>query len=115
MELAAHDLFSAELLQAASRSRPAAARGAPPSQHVGRYGRQPAYFVLRDQRVRQQDLAGAVGRSTGFVSAVLNGFSVPDRSFVEVVAQVLKRSERELFSAELLQAVGERSRDGQLS
>ena len=115
LDAAADDLFTSELLEAASRPRPPRRGGAPPSRRVGSHGRQPAYWVLREEGVRQGDMAARLGRSTGFVSAVLNGFSVPDRSFVEVVAKVLKRSERELFSAGLLQAVGERSRDGQLS
>ena len=100
--LAPDDLFTSELLQSASRHRPAVATGAPPSHRVGPYARQPAYFMLRERGVRQRDLASITGRSTGFVSAVLNGFSVPDRGFVEAVGEKLKRSKGELFSAEVL-------------
>ncbi len=102
--LAPDALFTSELLQVASRHRPMAARGAPPSHRVGPYGRQPVYFLLRDEGVRQGDLASLTGRSTGFVSAVLNGFSVPDRGFVEAVSARLRRSEVELFNAEALTA-----------
>jgi len=106
LNVAADELFSSEVLQATSRPRPPAPRGAPPSQYVGRYGRQPAYFALKDHGVRHQDLANIVGRSTGFVSAVLNGFSIPNGRFVDAVRETLgRRSKGELFTAELLQAM----------
>jgi hypothetical protein len=74
---------------------------------VGRYGRQPAYFALKDHGVRHQDLANIVGRSTGFVSAVLNGFSIPNGMFVDAVSETLgSMSKGELFTPELLEAMG---------
>ncbi len=112
LALAPDDLFTSELLQAASRHRPAVAAGAPPSQRVGPYARQPAYFVLREQGVRQRDLASITGRSTGFVSAVLNGFSVPDRGFVEAVSERLERTAGELFSSEVLRLLHFNERQG---
>ncbi|MDQ3569824.1 MAG: hypothetical protein M3396_04220, partial [Actinomycetota bacterium] len=100
-------LFTSEVLEASSRPRALVSAGAPPSGRVGRYGRQPAYWELRTRGVRQGALVPASGRSSGYISAVLNGFSLPDRRFVESLTGVTKLHPSGLFTTEVLDALGE--------
>ncbi len=100
-------LFTTELMEA-SRSRTAGLAGPPPSQRVGRYGRQPAYWALRAQGISQGQLGTRLGRSGGHVSLVLNGFLVPDRRFVQAVGDILDLPAAELFTDDLLDAVDDR-------
>jgi len=99
--LAPAELFTDELLEG-SRTRIAGRPGPPPSRRVGPYGRQPAYSLLRERGLRQHALAGVLGRTSGHVSQVLNGFILPDRRFVEAVSDALERSLCELFTDEVL-------------
>jgi hypothetical protein len=94
--LAPAELFTDELLEG-SRTRIAGRPGPPPSRRVGPYGRQPAYSLLRERGLRQHALAGVLGRTSGHVSQVLNGFILPDRRFVEAVSDALERPLCELF------------------
>ena len=71
---------------------------------AGRYGRQPAWWVLRERGTRHADLIPVTGRSSGYVSAVLSGFSVPTSHFVESVSAFLKLPPEELFTGEVLAA-----------
>lgn len=104
LELDPSDLFTVELLEA-SRTRPRSGPyGAPPSRHVGPYGRQPAYWVLRERGIRQGDLIPALGRTGGHISRVLNGFMPPDEWFVDTVSDVLGLAPSGLFTAEALRA-----------
>lgn len=103
--LGAGDLFTPEALEASSLPRSSLPVGAPPSRRVGRFGRQPAYWVLRGRGIRQGDLIPTSGHSAGYVSAVLNGFSLPDRGFVESLTGVTKLHPGELFTTEVLDTV----------
>jgi hypothetical protein len=47
-------------------------------------------------------LAGVLGRTSGHVSKVLNGFILPDRRFVEVVGDFLREPPAELLTDEVL-------------
>ncbi|HSH61838.1 MAG TPA: helix-turn-helix transcriptional regulator [Acidimicrobiales bacterium] len=96
--LAPSELFTVELVEA-SRTRIDDGRpGPPPSQRVGPYGRQPAYWRLRECGIRQHSLAARLGRTSGHVSKVLNGFILPDRRFVEEVSDALGMVPTELFT-----------------
>lgn len=106
LALEADQLFSTELMEA-SRSRIASLAGPPPSQRVGPYGRQPAYWSLRAQGVTQGELGARLGRSGGHVSLVLNGFLVPDRRLLQAVGDILDLPAAELFTADLLDAVAD--------
>jgi transcriptional regulator with XRE-family HTH domain len=79
---------------------------------IGRFGRQPAYRLLRERRIRQVDLVTATGRSKGHVSQVLNGSAVPTPSFVDAVSELLDLAPSDLFTAELLEASLVRTRVG---
>jgi len=74
LELTPAELFTNDLLDA-SRLRVTGLSGASPSQRVGRYGRQPAYWRLRECGIRQSDVGAMLGRNGGQISRVLNGFS----------------------------------------
>lgn len=89
----------------ASRTRDARLVGPPPSQRVGPYGRQPAYWMLRERRISQTDLGVAIACRGGHVSKVLNGFVLPDGRFVDAVVDALGMAPTELFSAEVLDAL----------
>jgi len=103
--LGAGDLFTPEVVEASSAPRSSLPSGAPPSRRVGRFGRQPAYWVLRSGGIRQGDLVPTSGHSGGYISAVLNGFSLPDSSFVEALTSVTKLHPGELFTTEVLDAL----------
>ncbi len=105
--LAPGDLFTPEVLEASSRPRSVLPAGAPPSRRVGRFGRQPAYWELRRRGIRQAALVPTSGRSSGYISAVLNGFSLPDRRFVESLTAVTKLRPSDLFTTEVLKTAGE--------
>lgn len=95
------ELFTAGLIEA-SRTRDFV--GPPPSPRVGPYGRQPAYWMLRRQGIRQHHLGAVLGRSPGQVSRVLNGFILPDQRFVEAVSNELQLAPIELFNEDVLDA-----------
>lgn len=99
--LTSAELFTAELIEA-SRARNPGVAGPPPSRRVGPYGRQAAYWRLREHGIRQQALAAALDRSSGHVSKVLNGFLLPDQQFVEAVSDFLREPSAELFTDEAL-------------
>ena len=61
--------------------------------------------MLRNQGIRQADLASFLGRSGGYVSSVLNGYRLPDRRFVEVVSEALKVPPSDLFTDQVLTAL----------
>lgn len=103
LQLAPAELFSNDLLDA-SRLRITGLSGPSPSQHVGPYGRQPAYWRLRERGVRQSDVGAMLGRSSGQISKVLNGFSLPDQRFVQVVSEVVKLAPQVLFADDVLDA-----------
>ncbi len=99
------ELFTEELIEA-SRARHATFAGPPPTRHVGPYGRQPAYWMLRERRIPQDDLGVILGRSgSGHVSKVLNGFLLPDRRFVEAASDVLLLPPATLFTEQVLKAL----------
>lgn len=102
LELTPAELFTNDLLDA-SRLRVTGLSGASPSQRVGRYGRQPAYWRLRECGIRQSDVGAMLGRNGGQISRVLNGFSPPDQRFVEVVSEVLKQAPSMLFTKDVLE------------
>jgi len=91
------ELFTPELIEA-SQTRHRRLVAAPPSENVGRHGRQPAYWVLRQRRIPQGHFGGALDCTGGAVSRVLNGFKLPDRRFVEAAADVLGMAPEELFA-----------------
>lgn len=106
-------LFTDKLLEDSERNllRPeddARARRA----RIGRFGRQPAYQVLRERGVRRADLATVTGSSQGHLSRVLNGSAVPTPSFVDAAAGLLDSDSSDLFTAELLEASRTRTRVG---
>jgi hypothetical protein len=49
----------------AHRHHPSDLAGSPPSLRVRRYGRQPAYWLLGEQAIRQADLEAVLDRSGG--------------------------------------------------
>ncbi len=71
---------------------------------IGRFGRQPAYWALREQGIRQAEVAAHTRRSQGGISEVLNGSAVPPLSLVAALSELLDKSPTELFTNELLQA-----------
>ena len=71
---------------------------------LGPFGRQPAYWVLRDRQIQQAEVCRATGHSSGYVSMVLNGSMVPTDSFIDAVARFLELSSAELFTDELIEA-----------
>lgn len=83
-------------------------RLAPDSQtrpaRLGRFRRQPAYWVLRDRRVRQADIARVTRTSGGSVSQMLNGSTVPPPSFMEAVGEFLGLPLDAVFTDELIEA-----------
>lgn len=102
LDLAPSDLFTADLLDASRRRVPGLV-GPPPSRRVGPYGRQPAYWMLRNQGIRQNDLGVILGRSDGgHVSKVLNGFLLPDVRFVVATSDLLGLPPAELFRDQVL-------------
>jgi transcriptional regulator with XRE-family HTH domain len=99
-------LFTDELLEASAlRGEP---RKASISQarraRVGRFGRQAAYWVLRDRRVRREELVSALGWSQGYISEVVNGSRVPAQSFLDAMAEFLALEPDQLFSTEMMEA-----------
>ena len=78
LQLPKERLFSAELLEASSlRGKPRLAHLAQARRaRVGRLGRQPAYWILRERRVRQAEISRLTGQSSGYVSLVFNGSMV---------------------------------------
>lgn len=104
-------LFTEELLTAAAHH--GGPRLAPLGQvrraRPGRFGRQPAYWVLRERRLPQGELCRATGQSSGYVSQVLNGSRVPTSSFLNAVSGFLGLDPAELFTNELIEA--SRNRD----
>ena len=104
LDLAPSELFTAELLEASRVRTCIGPYGAPPSRRIGPYGRQPAYWLLRERGIRQADLTPALGRAGGHVSSVLNGFIPPDQRFVETVSDVLHLAPSGLFTDEALRA-----------
>jgi transcriptional regulator with XRE-family HTH domain len=101
--LSAEELFAPAVLEAA---RPAPDRlGRPPSGRAGPFGRQPAYWALRKRGMRQDDLMVLLGRSRGHISAVLNGFALPDVRFVQKLSETLAIEPSELFAASVLEQV----------
>lgn len=110
LQLPKERLFSAELLEASSlRSKPRLAHLAQARRaRVGRLGRQPAYWVLRERRIRQAEVSRLTGQSSGYVSLVFNGSMVPTPSFIDCVAGFLGLAPGELFTEELLESTGRR-------
>lgn len=106
LALPREELFSPELLEAS------VLRGEPRLAHVGqarrgrtgRFGRQPAYWILRQRRVPHGEICRLTGQSAGHVSMVLNGSTIPTLSFVDAVAEFLGLAAAELFTDELLEA-----------
>lgn len=95
-------LFNDELIEA-SRTRDDSLVGPPPSPRVGPYGRQPAYRMLRERRISQDDLGMALACRAGQVSKMLNGFLLPDGRFVDAVVDALGMPATELFTTEVLE------------
>lgn len=56
---------------------------------LGRFGRQPAYWILHDRGVPQVEVARVTGTSGGAVSQMLNGSTVPPPSVIEAVGELL--------------------------
>lgn len=104
--LSPEELFAQPLLEAARRGHDRFGR--PPSGREGPFGRQPAYWTLRTRGIRQEDLIPVLARSRGHISAVLNGFSLPDARFVRNLSDTLALEPTGLFTADVL----ERVRDG---
>lgn len=101
------ELFSSGLLEASM------ARGEPRLAHiaqarrarVGRLGRQPAYWILRQRGIHHAEICRLTGQSSGYVSMVLNGSMAPTPSFVNAVVEFLGLTSAELFTDELIEAV----------
>ena len=105
LDLGPDDLFTEGLLDAVDRRRqPGHRLLGRPSGREGQYERQPAYWLLADRGIRQEDLIAFLGRSRGHISAVLNGFSLPDDGFVNALSDTLAVEPADLFSIEVLAA-----------
>jgi transcriptional regulator with XRE-family HTH domain len=103
LDLRPEELFTEGLLVAVDRRRQGPSRlVGRPSGREGPYGRQPAYWLLRSRGIRQEDLIPVLGRSRGHVSAVLNGFSIPDAGFATRLSELLGADPGQLFTSEVL-------------
>ena len=112
LDLGPDDLFTEGLLDAVARRRqPGHRLLGRPSGREGQYERQPAYWLLPDRGIRQEDLIPVLGCSRGHISAVLNGFSLPDAGFVKTLSETLAAEPSDLFTPEVLATAPERQPD----
>ncbi len=104
--LAKEALFSTELVEASQlRGEPrVASDGQARRARPGRFGRQPAYGILREKRLQQGEVCRVTGQSSSYVSQVLNGSRVPDPSFVDGMAELVALDPKELFTTGLIEA-----------
>jgi len=74
-----------------------------PGSKVGRYGRQPLYWYLRERGITQASLGAVVGRSTSYVHGVLSGYWTPTAAFLATVSHHLGLPRETLFTEKLLE------------
>ena len=74
-----------------------------PGSKLGRYGRQPLYWHMRERGVTQASLGAVVGRSTSYVHGVLSGYWAPDAAFITTVSDHLGLPRETLFTDKLLE------------
>lgn len=74
-----------------------------PGSQVGRYGRQPLYWRLRERGITQASIGALVGRSTSYVHGVLSGYWAPGTAFVTSVSHHLGLPSEALFTEKLLE------------
>ncbi|MDQ3571122.1 MAG: transcriptional regulator [Actinomycetota bacterium] len=115
LEMSPSELFTEELLKAVEARASGGLVRPPPSRRPGRYGRQPAYWRLREQGITQTEVASILGRSVGGVSWVLNGHSAPDRRLVEALSRRLQLDPSTLFTEATLQAPPPQHRSSRLA